>query len=262
MIQIEKNDWDEPETNYLILDLRRSVRRSLETFTAGDDTLRKVRCIVRQLSWACDPNFLAMFKDVCERLAQGAKPERLAYDEWMQHHAAYERIFARQDQHFVELVDDHLRKLATGVLAEHHGWAVIEFDRIGDGEEGPGACPHPEWLVVRSPVPHIPEALFLQQVERRRALGNIWPEPAFGRLAGMSLDGVAALDEPTLVLFPPPILALGIGAAVADELVAAGQQRRGDLRACVQHRRVHIVRAGQIEFVEQSSRYQRPARFP
>ena len=78
----------------------------------------------------------------------------------------------------------------------------------------------------------------------------------------MSLDGVAALDEPTLVLFHHPILALGIGAAVADELVAAGQQRRGDLRACVQHRRVHIVRAGQIEFVEQSSRYQRPARFP
>src|ERR1700687_82613 len=251
-LQIEQNHSDQPETNNLIFGLRRAVRRSLETFTAGDDALRKVRYIASELPWACDPKFLAVFEDVCERLTQGAKPERLAYDEWMQHHAAYERIFARQVQHFVELVDDHLRKLATGVLAEHQGWAVIELDRIRDGEERPGACPHPEWLVVCSPVHHIAEAFLLQEVERRRALRNIWPEPAFGRLAGMSLDGVAALDdEPTLVLFPPPILALGIGAPVANEFVAAGQKRRRDLRARIQRRRVHIMRTGQVEFVQQ-----------
>src|SRR5258706_13400440 len=119
--------------------------RSLEIFTAGHDALRKARYKARELPWACDPELLAVFVDVGERLAQGAKPERLAYDEWMQHHAANERILARQAQHFVELVDDHFRKLATSVLAEHHGGTVIEFDRIRDGEEGPGACSHPEW---------------------------------------------------------------------------------------------------------------------
>src|SRR5882757_9562907 len=81
---------------------------------------------------------------------------------------------------------------------------------------------------------------------------NIRPEPAFGRLAGMSQDGVAALcDEPTFVVFPESILALGTGAPVADELVAAGQKRRRDLRTRIQRRRVHIVRAGQVEFVQQ-----------
>src|ERR1700736_2783972 len=230
----------------------RAPCRSLETFAAGNDALRKARYIARELPWACDPELLTVFEDLGERLAQGAKPERLAYDEWMQHNATYERIFARQVQHFVELVDDHLRKLATGVLAEHQSWAVIELDRIRDREKRPGACPHPEWLVVRSPVHHIAEAFLLQEVERRGALRKIRPEPAFGRLAGMSLNGVAALDdEPTLVLFPQSILALGIGAPVADELVAAGQKRRRDLRARIQRRRLHIVRTGQAEFVQQ-----------
>jgi hypothetical protein len=58
-------------------------------------------------------------------------------------------------------------------------------------------------------------------------------------------------DEPTFVVFPESILALGIGAPVADELVAAGQKRRRDLRTRIQRRRVHIVRAGQVEFVHQ-----------
>jgi hypothetical protein len=42
---------------------------SLETFTAGDDALRKARYIARELPWACDPEFLAVFEDLGERLA-------------------------------------------------------------------------------------------------------------------------------------------------------------------------------------------------
>ena len=55
----------------------------------------------------------------------------------------------------------------------------------------------------------------------------------------------------TAIRFPQHVLALGIGAAVADEFVAARSQPLTDLRAGFEHRRIDVVGARQRELVEE-----------
>src|SRR5215468_10608712 len=76
--------------------------------------------------------------------------------------------------------------------------------------------------------------------------------PAARPLARGLLDGVAhLLEEALFVGFPHLAMALGIGAAMADELVATRLQRRRDLRRVVEHRGVDQVGGRQVELVEQ-----------
>src|SRR5207248_11439990 len=77
-------------------------------------------------------------------------------------------------------------------------------------------------------------------------------EPAFRLAAGQPRDHLGGFrDQPRLILLPQDVLPLGIGAAMADEFVAAAADALDDVGAAFQHRRVDVVRAGQAEFVEQ-----------
>ncbi len=155
-------------------------------------------------------------------------------------------------EHLVELVNDHFGELAPGVAAKDQGRRVVEFERIGYRQDRPGAGAHPHRLVVHRPIHHIAVAGLLQQVERDRALGDIRAEPALGPPARQSRHHLGAFgDQPALVLLPQHILALGIGAAVADIFVAPPVQPLDDVGTGFEHRRVDVMGARQGELVEQ-----------
>ena len=131
---------------------------------------------------------------------------------------------------------------------------VVEFDRVGHRQDRPGARPHPDRLVVEGPVHDIAVAGLLQQVEGDAGLArDTGPSQPSGRLPRepASIDLGAFGDQARLVLLPQHVLALGIGAAVADIFVAAPVEPLDDVGAVLQHRRVDVVRAGQAELVEQ-----------
>ena len=58
-------------------------------------------------------------------------------------------------------------------------------------------------------------------------------------------------DQSTLILFPQNVLALGIGAAMADKFVTARFETLADLGAGFEHGGVDVVRPRQRKFVEQ-----------
>jgi hypothetical protein len=64
-------------------------------------------------------------------LAQGPKPEWLADDETVQGEGKHERVTFGLFEHFLELVNDHVGKLAPGVVAMREGAGVVQLHRIG-----------------------------------------------------------------------------------------------------------------------------------
>src|SRR5262249_34077293 len=76
--------------------------------------------------------------------------------------------------------------------------------------------------------------------------------PALRRLSfasGYLLRDV--IDQPLLVELPQVVLPFGIGAAVADHLVAARSDLVGDLRMILVEERVDVVRGGKFQLLEQ-----------
>ncbi len=129
---------------------------------------------------------------------------------------------------------------------------IVDLDRIGHRQDRPGAGAQPDRLIVEPPIHHIAVAGFLQKVGGHPALGETGAEPAFRLLPGQAGDHLGGLgDQPRLVLLPEGVLPLGIGAAMADEFVAAAADALDNVGAVFEHRRVDVVRAGQPEFVEQ-----------
>ena len=80
---------------------------------------------------------------------------------------------------------------------------------------------HPDRLVVVTPVEQVAVAGLLQQIGRQRRLRDPGPEPAARALPGMFFECRGGFrDQRALFVFGESALALGIAAAVADDLGA------------------------------------------
>jgi hypothetical protein len=76
-----------------------------------------------------------MFDTMFYRLTQWPQPERLTYYEAVQREYKHERMPLRLLYHFFELIDDHFRKLPTGLVALSLSASVIQFHRIWNRED-------------------------------------------------------------------------------------------------------------------------------
>src|SRR5262249_59743831 len=92
----------------------------------------------------------------------------------------------------------------------------------------------------------------LEEVHADRAVGQPRAHPAGRAGALVALDGRGdAVDQLALELLAQMPLLLGVGDAVAEDLVAARAQPGRDVRALVVHRGVHLRLDGEAELVEQ-----------
>ena len=72
-----------------------------------------------------------------DRLSQRSQAERLADDEAMERQREHKRVPLGLLQHLLELIDDHISELAAGMIAVHQRAGIIQFHRIGNGQERP-----------------------------------------------------------------------------------------------------------------------------
>src|SRR3989442_1010967 len=91
----------------------------LKSVTAGNETFRQRDAVFRDVAGARvpDPILVLVLDAMLDGLPHRPKPERLADDETMQGQCIDERMALGLLQQFLELVDDHLGKLAAGVIA-------------------------------------------------------------------------------------------------------------------------------------------------
>src|SRR6185436_7586188 len=95
-------------------------------------------------------------------------------------------------------------------------------------------------------------AELLQEIRRVGILIGARSHPAGRRRALVARDRLGDLAQDALLVgLPQPFQVLGVGAAVRDDLVAAGADRRHDLRRIFVQQAVGVMRRGQLELVEQ-----------
>jgi hypothetical protein len=218
---------------------------------AGYDPGRKPVTKVSDFSGHGDPQILALPKHMIQSPPQCLHAERLADDEWMYNDVEDEWVFRRTPQHFLKLIYNHFLEFPAGMLPKDQSRAVIDFYRIRDRKDGPRARAHPKRLVVGWPIHNVLIPSLLQEVERVHALRKIRTKPASWRFAGVLRQSCGALvDETGFVLFPQLVLAFRVGAAMPDVLVAPLVEAFDDFGASVQRRRINIVRAGQLIFIQ------------
>src|SRR5215469_7734246 len=82
---------------------------------AWDRSFWQAFAVACNLAGRGDPQPITMPYDVSDGIPEGAQAERLANDERMQRNREHKRVFARLLQHLIELVDDHLGELPSGV---------------------------------------------------------------------------------------------------------------------------------------------------
>src|SRR5262249_44994005 len=75
---------------------------------------------------------LWMADDVLQRLAEHAKPVGLTYDHRVQCDAAYQRLFCRLAQQFLELTNDEVTEFFRRVMPHQNLRAVVDLDRVRD----------------------------------------------------------------------------------------------------------------------------------
>src|SRR5262245_61493240 len=169
--------------------------------------------------------------DVLERALQRAETKRLPDNVCVQRYHADERLPHALLDHPVELVDDHVGEFPRIVLALHDLADVVEFHRIGYVEDLSAGGAEPDRLVVARPVEHVFVARGCEQIERDICLDGSGAEPALRRASLVPAYGFGrVLDQPSLVGFPQPALAFGVGATVADDVVAASADALEDFR--------------------------------
>src|SRR6516165_992050 len=216
--------------------------------------LRQSGAVVVDLGWPREPDLflLRMIYDVLQRLAQHAQPVGLTHDHRVQRDAAYERLFCRLTQELFELADDEVTELLRRVMPHQDLGAVVDLERIRHAHESAGARFHPERLIVGWPIHQEIEPDLLQQVRRPVRRGHPWRHPSSWRLAGRAFDRIAdVLQEPFLVGFPHVAVALGVGAAMPDEFIAARLECIDDTGRIVEHCRVDEMGRRQVEFIEE-----------
>ena len=152
----------------------------------------------------------------------------LADDKGVQAHAIDKRLLLRLLQHLVEVVDDHVCERPGVAVMQHDHRDVVDLMRIGQAEQPapPGLDPHR--LIVHRPVEDVGVAGLLQEVGGSHRWGvDPGAEPAGWRPAFVPGDGFGGFpDERRLAGLVKVVLMLGIGAAVADDFIAAGAGRR------------------------------------
>jgi hypothetical protein len=197
--------------------------------------------VIGDASRGGQPNPLALTCDVLQCPTQMTKPERLADDVGMQRDAHHERLPFRLREHLVEVVDDHVCELSSRVLAGDDRGDVVQFLRIRHREDRPTrAGREPDRLVVHAPVQQVAVAGFRQEIGGEAALRNPGAEPAAWAAALELLDDRgSALDERPLLGFAQGPLPLGIGAAVAHDLVSPKADRVHHLGAMAVDAGVH-----------------------
>ena len=93
---------------------------------------------------------------------------------------------AESSVQLIKLVADRLEELRTGVALGHEQGHVIEFDRVRNAVHL-GHC-QLVGLVVFGPVQRVGEPEFGEELRGLEGLGQGWPEPAAGSVAGEGLD--------------------------------------------------------------------------
>src|SRR3954470_18702019 len=170
----------------------------------------------------------------------------------MQRDAHDQRLAARLLEHLVEVVDDEVGEGASRHLAVDYRREVVQLLRVRHGPDLPASRVHLVRLVVVSRVEGVRIAGFLEEVRGDEALRDPGAEPALRLLAGLLLDALAAVLEQGLLLHLVHLaLALGVGVAMADQLVAALDARLDHLGAIVVKRRVDDGANLQAELAEE-----------
>ena len=101
-----------------------------------------------------------------------AQPVRLSYKIGMQCNAHDQRLRPGLLQHFVKIVDDHVRKLRRAVLARHDGGNVVGLLWVWDRQKPPRAGLHPDRLIVHTPVEGIAVTRLGQKIGRIDTFSN------------------------------------------------------------------------------------------
>jgi len=171
----------------------------------------------------------------------------------MQRQAHHQRLAARLLEHLVGVVDHHLREVLRVHQPGDDHRDVVQLLRIRHRPErlaAAGAQAHR--LVVVAPVEAVAKARLGEQVGGVQALRDPGREPALRRGPAMGGDPVAAaFDQAPLVRLAQAALALGVGVAVADDLVAARHAGIDQLRGVVVERGVENDAGRQAELLEE-----------
>ena len=77
-----------------------------------------------------DAIFVFVFDAVFQRLAKRPEPEWLPDDEAVNREREHERGMLALLDHFIEMIDDHIGKLAAGMVARGHRTDIVEFGGI------------------------------------------------------------------------------------------------------------------------------------
>ena len=110
----------------------------------------------------------------------------------------------------------------------------------------------PDGLVVHGPVHDVAIPRLLQEIHGDAAVGEPRAHPPHGPRALVALDGGGdAGDQVALVALAEMPLLVGVGGAVAEDLVAARAQALGDVGRRLVDLGVHLRLGGQAELVEQ-----------
>ena len=164
---------------------------------------------------------------------------RLAHQEGVQRHATHQRpaVALAVGELLVKAIGDHGGELAIAGAPVDEGRDVVELHgRVGHAHDGPPIGAEPLGLFVKEPVHLVGVAGLEQQLGRFGALRNERAQPAFGGLAFFLDEAIAhLLQHGALGGFVHVDLALGVGAAMADKLVAALAERHQHLGANVVH---------------------------
>ncbi|MNS92384.1 hypothetical protein D3C72_1265190 [compost metagenome] len=177
-----------------------------------------------------------------QRPAQVPQPVRLAHQVGMQRNAHYQRLRVLRivglRQHLVELVDDHVGKGGAVKVARDDHRDVVQLLRIGNRPQPAAARGHAHRAVIVRPVQRVAIAGLGQQVRRHHRLRDPRRQPAAGRPPAMCGDALPAVHQQCpLARLVELALAMGVGVAMADQLVAACQ-------AGVQHFGAMVVQRG------------------
>src|SRR5258706_9450702 len=101
--------------------------------TAWNDTFRQRAAVLRDVSGARVPDsiLVLVLGAMLDGLPHRPKPERLAHDEAVQGQRIDQRLALGLLEQFLELIDDHLGKLAAGVIAMRLRAGIVQFHGIG-----------------------------------------------------------------------------------------------------------------------------------
>src|SRR5580704_3474816 len=186
--------------------------------------LRQSGAMVIDRGWPGEPHLflLWMVYDVLQGLAEHAEPVGLTYDHRVQCDAAYKRLFCRLTQQLFKLTNDEVTELLRRMMPHQDLRTIVNLERVRYAHNSTRARLHPEWLIVGRPVHQEIESDLLQEVGRSVRRGHPWSHPALRRFPGRAFDRIAnLLQKALLIRFPHVAVALGVCAAMPNELIAA-----------------------------------------